>query len=136
MSLYDETLEIISLFNTYKSPDIDDWISKIDLLLSEMHLSTIGSDYISSIYIDNNNLEISTEYSVRGCSCSDDISIPIYILKSDNYLLEGKKHYLSKMINETTLKYTTAVKNLENATNDLQQFKQLLTNLNEENTNE
>ena len=135
MNLYDETLEVISLFDTYKSPNVDDWITKIDILLSEMHLSTIGSDHISNIYMDKNNLEITTEYSLRGCACSDDISIPIYILKADNYLLEGKKYYLSKMINENTFRYNSALKNLDSATNDLNKFKQLLTNLNEENTN-
>jgi hypothetical protein len=84
MNLYELTVAAEAEFSTYRHADIDDWIEAIDPVLEAYGESMMGSDKVEDITLTDDSLNIRTSYSVRCCSQSNEISIPVSILKADD----------------------------------------------------
>jgi DNA-binding NtrC family response regulator len=125
MNLYELTQEAISQFDTYKYPNLDEWIDKIDKILTVLKEPTISGDKIENIYFDEDSLKINTSYSVRCCECSNDMSISIEILQNENPVKKATKDYLRKELNSAQNEVTKLNKELEIAYAKLEKSTQL-----------
>jgi len=124
MTLYELTEEAINQFDYYKHPNIDEWVSKIDDVLSALHEPTIGGDKIESLYFTNDTLEIRTSYSVRCCECSNDMSVPLSILKDSDPIKKANQVYWSGELSKAEHAVSSAKSSLERAYQKLEETKQ------------
>lgn len=125
MNLYEMTQEAINQFDMYRYPDLDDWKEKIDLVLSELGECKIGNDKIERLYFSKNSLEINTSYSVRCCSQTNHMSIPLEILESDNPIKKAKQTFLTKELATAEYQVQLKKKEYEHALNKLNETKQI-----------
>lgn len=72
--------EAQSDINTYRDPDISDFVGMMDKILSAAGLGAIGSDRVSVVTIQSGIVYIQTRYSVRGCAQSSSYEFPASIL--------------------------------------------------------
>lgn len=124
MKLYELTEDAISQFNYYKQPDIDEWQKQIDNILSILNQSIIGGDKLEALYFTNDTLEIRTSYSIRCCECSNDMSVPISILKDCDPVKKANQFYWSKELDKAQHDVSSAKSALEFACKKLEETKQ------------
>lgn len=122
-SLYDLTVEAQDAIETYKSPDIREWIAAIDPVLEAMNSLTIGKDYVEYIRIGQKDLDITTSYTVRNCRNTNDISLPISILRSANPIREATMFRLTHAIAKNKEAIASAQRIVESRTAELKQLE-------------
>lgn len=125
MNLYELTKDAISKVDTYKSPDIDEWKCEIDKVLEALGKVKVGSDCIDKIYEYGHQVFIQTSYTVRCCSQTNRMNIPMIILRSPYPLKVANLYRLRSSIASET----AAVKNLQS---DLDKRKSQLSQLHKE----
>lgn len=114
MNLYDLTIEASSQVETYKYPDLDEWRAAIDPVLSAANVPTVGADCVESIYLDSRELYITTSYSVRCCDQTNNIRIPINILKDADPIKAAHRYRLTNAIANTKMDISLLAKKLAN----------------------
>lgn len=70
--------------DTYKHPDLDILREAVDPVLTALGECTVGGDCVESIYVDDDHVHIMTSYSCRGCSNTNDMTIPMAIVEAEN----------------------------------------------------
>lgn len=124
MKIYDLTMISISKFNTYKNPNLEEWIKKIDEILSALGECTIHNDKIENLYTDDKFLYISTSYSIRCCDCTNDMKVPLIVLEAENPLRKANEVHLYEKyleakdkVNKLQKELTDSLVSLEKAQN-------------------
>lgn len=112
--------EAVSKVNTYKYPDIYDVIIRLDEILVALDQSTVTGDHIDDMYLGEDTLYINTSWSARGCECSGQVEIPLFILKEADPLRAAKIYRMGERVHAArsavinlNRQYTQAVSNLE-----------------------
>ncbi len=129
MNLYDLTVAASNAVDYYKSPDLDEWITQIDEVLYAAGESVIGNDRVEHIRLDPVDLCIHTSYSVRCCRQTNDLTIPVFILKSDDPLRAAYEHRLTKALARANYTLEAATKQVENSVKEIEALQLELANL-------
>jgi hypothetical protein len=82
----------------YRRPNLTEWIKEIDSILEAIGQCCIGNDKVERIYIDCEELHIETSYSIRGCSMTNDMVIPISVIVSTKSIYAAKVHRIRERI--------------------------------------
>ena len=82
MSLYDETIVASQLVETYRDPDVSQWITMIDPVLEAAGECIIGVHGIESISLTTAGVHITTSFSSRSCPMSSEMYLPRRILEA------------------------------------------------------
>ena len=100
MNLYDLTLAAESKVSTYRSANIDEWCAAIDPVLKADGECVVGGDKVDDISVSESTLTIRTSYSVRCCAQTNDMSIPVDILKAGNPVQAATRYRISRELAE------------------------------------
>lgn len=92
MNLYDLTVAAEQDVSTYRSADIDEWRAAIDPVLKAAGECAVGNDKVDDITLTKTELRIRTSYSVRCCAQTNDMSLPISIIRAENPV-QAATHY-------------------------------------------
>ena len=100
MSLYDETIAASQLIETYRNPDVSQWISLINPVLEAAGSSIIGGDEIVvDIYVSKagGDLAIATEFTDinQNVFCRH-ARIPVTIIEGDEPIKLAKKYKVQR----------------------------------------
>ncbi len=101
MNLFEKTQAVCSTFDYNPNPNgvlQDEWVSEIDLILDAVGECTIRKDTIAKLELRTDSLKIIATYTCRGCYQENDITIPLFILQSENPLLTAKLYRLDKQL--------------------------------------
>ena len=98
MNLLDLTKKAIDQLDTYKYPNIDEWIAVIDPILEELDTHTINKDKVVSISLFTDKLHITTTYSVMCCERFNYIKVPLYIISSNKPIKEARIYNLKSKL--------------------------------------
>lgn len=101
MSLMEQTKNAAKLVSKYRSPDILDWVRKVDPILEALGQPTIGGDYVDIIDLYEGVVTIQTFYRGRGCTQRNDIYIPFSILEAEDPIKAAKILRLKSKHNKT-----------------------------------
>jgi hypothetical protein len=112
MNLYELTCDASQKLNTYKHPDLDEWIEAIDPILNALGECMINNDQVYAIDVEKTYVNIITHYSVRCCSQSNDMTIPIEVLNAEDPIKKAKQIKASKNLEETEYEITKLKKQL------------------------
>ena len=121
MNLLEMTKHAESKFETYRNPDLSDWIAAIDPILEAVGECTIGRDTIDSIYLSKTGLNISTSYSVRCCAMNNRMFVPMEYLTVEDPIKLAKLRKLQSAI-------ASAESGLEAAKNSVIRYEAALEN--------
>ena len=108
MNLYEQTLAVESAVSTYRSANIDAWIEAIDPVLTAAGECAIGNDQVDDITVSEQTLTIRTSYSVRCCAQTNDMSLPIFILKANNPIQAATRYQISNELAESKTRLAAA----------------------------
>jgi hypothetical protein len=100
MNLYELTLAAESEVSMYRNADIDKWIMEIDPVFRAAGVCTIGTDKVEDITVSATTLTVRTSYSVRCCSQTQHICLPIQILKEDKPIQAAMRYKLEKALSD------------------------------------
>lgn len=100
MNLYDQTLDAIAKFDELRHPPLDAWIKAIDPVLVAADQPPIGSDKVESISILNDELIISTSYSVMCCDQMSSMCLPLFIVQAVDPVQEATRFQLQKKLSD------------------------------------
>lgn len=100
MNLYDQTLDAIAKFDELRHPPLDAWIKSIDPVLVAADQPPIGSDKVESISILNDELIISTSYSVMCCDQMSSMCLPLSIVQASDPVQEATRFQLQKKLSD------------------------------------
>ncbi len=91
-NLMDCINDAIHQIDTYKHPNTDEFAERVEHIIRALGIRGTLTDGIAYIgwYDPRKELHIRTEYSVRGCSMSDDIEIPTHILEAPDPVAAAK----------------------------------------------
>jgi hypothetical protein len=98
MNLYDLTLAAQSAVNTYRNPDIVDWIIAIDPVLTAAGQGSIGTDTVQEIEVSNHSVTIRTAYTVRGCDDTAEMTLPLTVVNAEDPLKEAHRYQLTEAL--------------------------------------
>lgn len=112
-TLYQRTLDAALNVRTYKNADIDDWIAEIDPILKAAGECVIGRDKVESILVSDKDVSIETSYSVRCCDQSNEMSIPLHILNSDDPAKAANKFRIESELKNVMHQKSCAQKTIE-----------------------
>ena len=108
MSLYALTAQAECDFFVLRRPNVDEWIAAIDPVLLSAGECCIGNDRIDDITLGENELRITTSYSVRGCVQTNDLRLPVYILKADEPVRAAYRYRINKELGEAKRELATS----------------------------
>ena len=108
MNLYDLTVAAEQDVSTYRSADIDEWRAAIDPVLKAAGECTVGNDKVDDITLSKNELRIRTSYSVRCCAQTNDMSLPISIVRSENPVQAATHYRVGKELSEAKSRLAAA----------------------------
>ena len=92
--LIDLIEEAASRIDTYKHPNLDAFRAAVDPILSALGECTVGGDRVESVGIDRSYVYITTWQSCRGCSNTNDLTIPIAIIEAEDPVRAATEHTL------------------------------------------
>ena len=84
MTLLELTFDAAAKVDTYKNPDIEEWIAAIDPVLASLGKGCIGTDTVDSILADEKFVHILTSYTSMSCPDTNSVSIPMAIIEASN----------------------------------------------------
>lgn len=98
MNLYEATSEAQIACDVYRSPDIGEWITNIDKVLAALGGPQIGDDAVDSIAIGDEYVSIQTSYTVRNCHQTNQMYIPVSVIKSDDPVKAATLYHLTERL--------------------------------------
>lgn len=108
MNLYDLTVAAEQDVSTYRSADIDEWRAAIDPVLKAAGECAVGNDKVDDITLAKNELRIRTSYSVRCCAQTNDMSLPLEIVKAENPVQAATRYRVGKELVEARNRLASA----------------------------
>lgn len=84
MNLIELTQDAERKIETYRNPDISEWVSAIDPILEAAGERKIGRDHVESIYLSRTGLNICTSFTSRNCEMNNTMFLSMELLAADN----------------------------------------------------
>ena len=98
MTLLALTQTAAAAVDTFRHPNIEDWRLAIDPVLEAAGEPGVGQDKVDSMVLSESELHIETSYVLRGCECSNRITLPLSILEASDPLRAAKQFRLQGAI--------------------------------------
>jgi len=108
MNLYDLTVAAEQQVSTYCSANIDEWRDAIDPVLEAAGECTIGKDHVDDITVSEDEISIRTSYSVRCCEQSNDMSVPLSIVKAENPIQAANRYRVGNELEDARSRLAAA----------------------------
>lgn len=84
MTLYEIIRDAEYKVGHLRHPNLDAFRVAVDPVLAALGRCGVGGDHVESIYVDDDHVNIMTSYSCRGCSNTNDMTIPMEIIEAEN----------------------------------------------------
>ena len=102
MNLLDLTFDAAVKVDTYKNPDIEEWIAAIDPVLAALGKGCIGTDTVDDITVGEKFVHIMTSYTSMSCPDTNSIQVPTAIIEAADPVHAAKLFSVENRIRLTT----------------------------------
>lgn len=103
MNLYELAVDAATAVETYKHPNLDEWVDAIDPILKALDAPPVWGDQVDYIQVTKESVCIGISYTVRQCHQTDTRTIPLSVLKSSDPIKAANLYRVNKALTKARI---------------------------------